>query len=96
MLTTKQRIQLKSMANSLVANYQVGKNEITETSVEMLDKALTAHELIKVSVLKSATALPMEISLDLASLLHAEVVQLIGRVVVLYRRNHKKPVIQLV
>lgn len=95
MLTPRQKRQLKSMAMTLTTAYQIGKNEITENSLIMLDKALTANELIKINLLKTVETNIMEIALDLASNLHAEVVQVIGRVIVLYRKNNKKPVIIL-
>ena len=61
----------------------------------MLDKALTARELIKIEVLKSATSPIMEITLDLSSKLNADVVQVVGRVIVLYRKNKENPRIKL-
>ena len=61
----------------------------------MLDKALTARELIKVEVLKSAASPVMEITLDLSSKLNADVVQVVGRVIVLYRKNKENPRIKL-
>lgn len=77
------------------AIYQIGKKEITNNSIIMLDKALIAHELIKISVLKSIDTSLMEIALDLSSKLNAEVVQIIGRVIVLYRANEEKSIIKL-
>ena len=58
----------------------------------MLDKALTARELIKIDVMKAVTSPIMELALDLSSRLNAELVQVVGRVIVLYRYskdNHK-------
>lgn len=92
MLTNNEKKQLKAIASTLDTKYQVGKNEITDTVVAMLDKALTAHELIKIDVMKSVVAPVMELALDLSSRLNAEVVQVVGRVIVLYRfskENHK-------
>ena len=92
MLTNNEKKQLKAIASTLNTKYQVGKNEITDTVVAMLDKALTAHELIKIDVMKSVVAPIMELALDLSSRLNAEVVQVVGRVIVLYRfskENHK-------
>ncbi len=92
MLTANQKRQLKGLASTLDAKYQVGKNEISDTVVVMLDKALTARELIKIDVMKSVTSPIMELALDLSSKLNAEVVQVMGRVIVLYRYskdNHK-------
>ena len=92
MLTNNEKKQLKAIASTLDTKYQVGKNEITDTVVAILDKALTAHELIKIDVMKSVVAPVMELALDLSSRLNAEVVQVVGRVIVLYRfskENHK-------
>ena len=60
----------------------------------MLNKALTARELIKIDVLKGATNPVMEIALDLSSKLNADIVQVVGRVIVLFRRNKEKPKIK--
>ncbi len=92
MLTANQKRQLKGLASTLGTKYQVGKNEISDTVVAMLDKALTARELIKIDVMKAVTSPIMELALDLSSRLNAELVQVVGRVIVLYRYskdNHK-------
>lgn len=96
MLTAAQKRQLKSLAMKLTNRYQIGKNEITDTVIDMLDKALTAHELIKVDISKNASEEKMQIALDLSSRLNADLVQVVGRVVVLFRRNKQNPKIQLV
>ncbi len=92
MLTANQKRQLKGLASTLDVKYQVGKNEISDTVIAMLDKALTARELIKIDVMKAVTSPIMELALDLSSRLNAELVQVVGRVIVLYRYskdNHK-------
>ena len=92
MLTANQKRQLKGLASTLDTKYQVGKNEISDTVIAMLDKALTARELIKIDVMKAVTSPVMELALDLSSKLTAELVQVVGRVIVLYRYskdNHK-------
>ena len=92
MLTSNEKRQLKAIASTLDTKYQVGKNEISDTVVAMLDKALTARELIKIDVMKSVVVPIMELALDLSSKLNAEIVQVVGRVIVLYRfskENHK-------
>jgi len=84
------------MASTLKIKYQIGKNEITNTVIDMLDKALTAHELIKIDVMKAVTNPIMELGIDLSIKLNAELVQVVGRVIVLFRRNKQNPKIQLV
>ena len=92
MLTSNEKRQLKAIASTLDTKYQIGKNEISETVIAMLDKALTARELIKIDVMKSVAVPVMELALDLSSQLNADIVQVVGRVIVLYRyskENHK-------
>ncbi len=92
MLTSNEKRQLKALASTLETKYQVGKNEISDTVVAMLDKALTAKELIKIDVMKAVAVPVMELALDLSSKLNADIVQVVGRVIVLYRyskTNHK-------
>lgn len=96
MLTTSQKKQLKGIASTSKIKYQIGKNEIGDTVIDMLEKAIVAHELIKIDVMKTVSEPIMELALDLSSKLNAEVVQVIGRVIVLFRRNKDKPKIQLV
>ena len=96
MLTNTQKKQLKALANTLEIKYQIGKNGITPTLIESLDKGLEAHELIKVSVLKTLDLPIMEIALDLSSQLHAEVVQVLGRSIVLFKINKENNKIKLV
>ena len=96
MLNNHQKAQLKGLALTLDTKYQIGKNEISPSVLDMLDKALTAKELIKIDVMKGYTSPIMELALDLSSKLNAEVVQVVGRVVILYRKNKEKPKIKLV
>ena len=92
MLTSNEKRQLKSIASTLDTKYQIGKNEISDTVIAMLDKALTARELIKIDVMKAVAVPVMELALDLSSKLNAEIVQVVGRVIVLYRysKEHHK------
>ena len=95
MLTQSEKKQLKALIVKDKTKYQIVKSEVTNSLLDMLDKALTARELIKIEVLKSATSSVMELTLDLSSKLHADVVQVVGRVIVLFRRNKENPKIKL-
>ena len=61
----------------------------------MLDKALTAHELIKIDVMKGCSLPIMEIALDISNKLNAELVHVMGRVIILFRRNKENPKIKI-
>lgn len=90
MLTPKQKVKLRSIAMNLKPIYQIGKDGITQNLIEGLSLALEAHELIKVSVLKTVSAPVKEIALDITSATNSELVQVIGRQVVLYRQSKKQ------
>ncbi|MBO6280010.1 MAG: YhbY family RNA-binding protein [Bacilli bacterium] len=95
MLTKEQKKFLKAYIVSDKTKYQIGKSEITDSALNMLDKALDARELIRIEVLKNATTPIMELTLDLSSKLHAEVVSVVGRVIILFRRNKENPKIKI-
>ena len=95
MLTPKQKRELKGLASTLKTRYQIGKNDISDTLVDMLEKALVAHELIKIDVMKGCALSIMEIAIDLSNRLNAEIVEVMGRVIVLFRRNKENPKIKI-
>jgi len=90
MLTVKNRVKLRSLAMTLKPIYQVGKDGITSNLIEGLNLALEAHELIKISVLKTVSAPLKQIAYDLASATNSELIQVIGRQIVLYRQSKKQ------
>ncbi|MDY4849439.1 MAG: YhbY family RNA-binding protein [Bacilli bacterium] len=90
MLNQSQKRQLKALASTITTKYQLGKKDISDSLIDMLNKALTAHELIKIDVMKGANSPIMELALDLSSRLNAEVIQIVGHVIVLYRQNKEK------
>lgn len=95
MLTSKQRAVLRGMANSMDTIFQVGKGGISDTLVAQTDDALRARELIKLRVLENSSYTAREAAEQLAEQTGSDVVQVIGSRFVLYRRNPKKPVIDL-
>ena len=90
-LTSKQRAQLRGLANSLTPIVHIGKEGITEAVVKQTDEALEARELIKCRVLESALLTAREASNELAQRTRSEGVQAIGSKFVLYRETHSKP-----
>lgn len=95
MLTSKQRAVLRGMANSMDTIFQVGKGGISDTLVAQTDDALRARELIKLRVLENSGYTAREAAEQLAEQTGSDVVQVIGSRFVLYRRNPKKPAIDL-
>ena len=88
-MTTKQRSNLRSLAQTIEPIGQIGKGGISDNMVAGLSSALEARELIKVTVLKNAEDEAKYLADDLAAELNAEVVCTIGHKIVLYRRSLK-------
>ena len=92
MLTGKQKQQLKALGNSIDHRYLFGKGDVDQAFLKQIDDALEAHELIKVGLLQNETK---EIGNILSKELNCEIVQLIGRVILIYRKSKKNPRITL-
>lgn len=96
MITTKQRAELRGLANNLEDLFQIGKGGISDTVVAQVEEALVARELIKIKVLlETSPVTPREAAVELAEKTNSDIVQIIGGKIVLFRRNPKKPVIIL-
>ena len=95
MLTSKQRAQLRALANPIDTIMQVGKGGVTENLITTVSDALEARELIKLRVLENSDYTAKEAAAEIAEAVNADVVQVIGRVFVLYRRNEEEPQITL-
>ena len=92
MITSKQRAFLRGKANTLQPITQVGKDGVGEMTVAAVNEALKARELIKLSVLENCEYTPRESADELAAMVGADVVGVIGRKIILYResKEHKK------
>jgi RNA-binding protein len=86
LLSGKQKSYLRSLANTLEPIIQVGKGGVTETVASATDQALVAREIVKISVLNNC--------LDPVDVVAQDLVQQVGRKIVLYRPNLENPVIQ--
>lgn len=96
MLTSKQRAQLRGMANTMETILQIGKTGISDQTIKQIDDALVARELIKIRTLETSP-LSSRKSADLvAEKVGADVVQVIGSKIVLYRESKDNKQIYLV
>lgn len=91
-MTSKQRAYLKGLAMNLEPVFQVGKSSLTPEFTESVSECFNRRELVKISVLKNCMDDPGEIAEMLAERTHSEVVQVIGKKIVLYKesKDHKK------
>ncbi|NLN20186.1 MAG: YhbY family RNA-binding protein [Firmicutes bacterium] len=94
MLTSKQRAYLRSLGNGAPVILQVGKGSLGDALLKQAEEAIEARELIKVRVLKACPHPPDQIANQMAESLGAELVQLVGRSFLLYRRS-REPRIEL-
>ena len=90
-LTSKQRAQLRGLANSIDMILQVGKDGIGANLIKQADDALEARELIKGRGLDNIDYDARTAAEELAKATRSEVVQVIGTKFVLYRESHSKP-----
>ena len=93
-LNSRQRAQLRGLANSIDTIIHIGKDGIGENLIKQANDALEARELIKGKVLENSMLTAREGAEELARATRSQVVQVIGTKFVLYRETHrsKKPV----
>ena len=89
-MTTKQRAYLKSLAMTMDPIFQIGKNSMTPELTKAVTEALQARELIKISVLKNCADDPRELADMMADRTKSQVVQVIGKKIVLYKEGKEK------
>ncbi|HHY72938.1 MAG TPA: ribosome assembly RNA-binding protein YhbY [Bacillus bacterium] len=95
MLTGKQKRFLRSKAHHLNPIFQVGKSGVNENMVKQIGEALEARELIKVSVLQNCEFDRGEVAESLVDGTKAELVQIIGNIIVLYKESVENKQISL-
>ena len=94
-MTSKQRAYLKGLAMNIEPIFQIGKSSVTPENIIAIEEAFNNRELIKVSVLKNCFDDPREIANTIAERTRSQVVQVIGKKIVLYKPDKKDPKIIL-
>jgi RNA-binding protein len=95
-MTTKQRAYLKGLAMKIDPIIQIGKGSVTPTLTKAIQEALDARELIKIAVLQNCLDDPKEIAIIISERTKSQVVQVIGKKIVLYKEGKgDKKVIKL-
>ena len=90
MLNKAQKQYLKGLANTLKPLVNIGKNGLNENVIMSVDEILTAHEIVKITVLNTCETPSTELALDIAAATGSEIVSQLGRKIVLYRKNPEK------
>lgn len=96
MLNSRQRAQLRGMANDMETIFQVGKSGITENTIKQVVDALEARELIKLRILETCPTSVRETADEIAQKAGADVVQVIGTRFILYKESKNNKTIKLV
>jgi len=92
LVNQKQKKFLKSMAHDLSPLVLIGKEGLSEKLYESIEVSLKAHELIKCSILKTCPQSVNEVAIECAMHTKSQVIQVIGRVVVLYKQSSEKKI----
>ncbi len=87
MLNSRQRAQLRGMANSYQAIFQIGKAGVGEQLIRQVNEALEARELIKLTVLETSPLKARECADAVANATGSDVVQVIGSKFILYKQS---------
>ena len=95
MITSKQRADLRGLANNIPAIMQIGKGGIGDNLIKTVSDALEARELIKLTVLENSMETPKDVANELAGLVDADVVGVVGRKIILYRESVNNKRIEL-
>jgi RNA-binding protein len=94
-LTAKQKQYLKGLAHGLEPVVQVGSKGNSDGRIDQIRDQLVRHELIKIRFNTESASEPAESAEELATRTKSQLVQRLGRMVVLYRRHDEKPKIEL-
>lgn len=95
MLNSKQRAYLRGLSNKIDSIFQIGKGGVSPELIEAIDEALEARELIKCTVLNNCMEDIKYIASAISERTKSDVVQVIGKKVVIYRQSKERPVIEL-
>lgn len=95
MLTGKQKRYLRSLAHHLDPIFQIGKGGVNDHLIRHIEEAIEARELIKISVLNNSIEEAREIAPDIAERSGCELVQVIGKTIVLYKESQDHKTIEL-
>jgi len=91
-MNSRQRAYLKSLASTTEPIFQIGKSGLTPEITEAVAESFNTRELIKINVLKNCMEDPTDMAQRLSERTHSQLIQVIGKKIVLYKesKEHKK------
>ena len=90
MITTKQRANLRAMANTMEPIMQIGKDGLSQNSIKQINELFDAREIFKINVLKNCDFTPRELASQIQEQTNCEIIQCIGLKLVVYKKSTKK------
>lgn len=95
-MTSSERATLRSYAMAMHPTTNIGKNGINDMLVKQVDEQLECRELVKISVLKNSANTAEEYAEEIAKMTNAEVVQVIGNKITVYRKSKRSGIRHLI
>ncbi|MDD3924557.1 MAG: YhbY family RNA-binding protein [Erysipelotrichaceae bacterium] len=87
MLSNKQKAYLRALGNKERSVFQVGKEAVSDNLIQGISDGLKANELVKFNLLKSCPISANEVAIEISSATQSEIVQIIGRTIILYKKS---------
>lgn len=87
MLSNENKKKLRALSHSLNSNIQIGKSGLSDNLIRNIEMDLDSHELIKITLQKNTDVTPREAAVECAAATGSEIVQIIGRTFLLYKRS---------
>ena len=94
-MTSKQRAYLRGLASNMDPICHVGKASLTPEVIDSVREAIDKRELVKVAVLKNCFDDPREIGQVLAERTRSQLVQVIGKKIILFKQARENSKIEL-
>ena len=95
MLTGKQKRYLRSLAHNIDPIFQIGKAGINDNMISQIDETLENRELIKIHILQNNFDDKNDLAQTLSQATNSEVVQVIGSMIIIYRKSQENKEISL-
>ncbi|EAE6206657.1 ribosome assembly RNA-binding protein YhbY [Listeria innocua] len=95
MLTATQKRFLRKEAHTIQPIFQVGKGSVSPNLIIQVKEALEARELIKISILQNCEEDKQTVAEKISTRAGADIIQVIGRTIILYKQSVNKQQIKL-
>ena len=95
MITTKQRAELKKIAQNLKPVLNIGKENLTENTLKQIEDYLYKNEIMKIKILQNSTETTKDTISFICEKLSAEPVLCVGKIMIIYKKSSNKKIIHI-